>query len=170
MPFLTLLAPLLMKVIGGLFPDPVQAADAKLQIQQALNQAAAQVLDAQAKQLESQASVVRTEIGVGANGWQKNWRPALMYLFMIIIGNNFILFPIVHAFFPEFVMMGVPEHMWTLIDICVGGYVGGRSLEKIATTAFDNKKFVAALQTKMGKLSEKQLAAVNSALDEAEVK
>jgi hypothetical protein len=156
-----------MKLIEGLLPDPTAQANAKIQLQQVLNQASAQQLAAETEKLNNQASVVKAEVG-GQSAAQRNWRPYLMYLFMIIIANNYIVFPFIHMFFPSAVLLPVPEHMWTLLDICVGGYVGGRSLEKIASVAFDNKKFFDAVRKKAGKLTQEQVDSLNDAIKAAE--
>jgi hypothetical protein len=163
MGFIAILAPLLLKLIQSLIPDPVAQANAKIQMQEVLNQAQAMQLDTQAKDMAAQADVVKAEIQ-GQSAMQRNWRPMLMYLFMFIIANNYILFPILHAVFPAIQMLVVPEQMWSLIDICVGGYVGGRSLEKIANTAFSDTKFFTVLKQKMGKLSQEQVDEINSSL------
>lgn len=167
MGLLVILLPLLSKVLENLFPDPAARAAAQLQMQEAINQATAMQLDAEAKATVAQAQVVTAEVS-GQSAMQRNWRPMLMYLFMVIILNNYILFPLLHAMFPSMVVLAVPEQMWSLIEICVGGYVGGRSLEKIATTAFDNTKFFNTLRQKMGSLSPAQVQAMNAAISAAE--
>ena len=168
MEFITLLAPLLAKVAESLFPDPVAAAAAKVQMQIALNTAAAQLQTAEAKETESQASIIRSE-AAGASWSERNWRPYLMFLFMFIIANNYIVFPILHLAFPSIILLQAPEQMWTLITICVGGYVGGQSLERIATTAFSNDKFYNTLKAKLGsKISQDEVNAINAALKAGE--
>lgn len=166
MGLIALLAPMLLKIIEQILPDPVAQAAAKLQIQQALNQALALQLDADAKTIASQATTVAAEIQ-GQSAMQRNWRPMLMFLFMAIIGNNYILYPFLHAFFPNFIMLPVPENMWSLLEICVGGYVGGRSLEKVATSVFNDGKFFDVFRKEAGPMSQAQVNAMNDALKAA---
>lgn len=78
---------------------------------------------------EGQASIIVQE---AKGGWlQRNWRPMLMCLFGIIIANNYIVHPYIALFWPgKSVMMEIPEAMWGLLKIGVGGYIVGRSTEK----------------------------------------
>ena len=66
-----------------------------------------------------------------------SWRPFTMILFALVITINiliipYVVIPILWMFsipVPEF--MVIPEQVWTLITIGLGGYVGGRSGEKM---------------------------------------
>jgi len=70
-------------------------------------------------------SVLNTEL---SGGWlQRNWRPILMMIAILIIANNYLFAP----YFPtNFIELELPAELWTLLQIGVGGYVGGRSIEK----------------------------------------
>ena len=65
------------------------------------------------------------------------WRPATMLLFALVIAINifiipYVLMPILWMLgypIPEF--MPIPDQVWTLITVGLGGYVGGRSGEKM---------------------------------------
>ena len=65
------------------------------------------------------------------------WRPFTMVLFALVIAVNiliipYVVIPILWMFgipVPEF--MEIPDQVWTLITIGLGGYVGGRSGEKM---------------------------------------
>ena len=65
------------------------------------------------------------------------WRPAMMYMFMFVIAIHIVIIP--YFIIPVLWMIGypipvfpeLPEHVWTLITIGLGGYVGGRSGEKM---------------------------------------
>jgi hypothetical protein len=57
-----------------------------------------------------------------------------MALFGAIIANNYIIHPYVSLFFEDAsVMLAIPPDMWSLLKIGIGGYVVGRSVEKIST-------------------------------------
>jgi hypothetical protein len=71
------------------------------------------------------ASVIETEMS--GNWLQRSWRPILMLSLVVIVINNYILFP----YFPEtLTMLDLPNELWNLLTIGVGGYVAGRSIEK----------------------------------------
>ena len=81
-----------------------------------------------AVQLEKEsAGVIKTEIQEG--GWLgRSWRPLLMLTFGAVIVYATIA-PALGA--PPVDMSGVPERMWVLMTVGVGGYVAGRTAEKI---------------------------------------
>ena len=66
-----------------------------------------------------------------------SWRPFTMILFALVIAINILIIPYVVVPLlwalgypvPEF--MPIPDQVWTLITIGLGGYVGGRSGEKM---------------------------------------
>ena len=60
------------------------------------------------------------------------WRPALMWICIIVIFNNYILAPFVNILFGTSLELSIPEPMWNLLTIGIGGYIAGRSGEKIA--------------------------------------
>jgi hypothetical protein len=66
----------------------------------------------------------------GESWLQRNWRPLLMLTCIAIIANNYVLYPYVKAIFGWGVALDLPESLWELLKIGVGGYVVGRSLEK----------------------------------------
>jgi len=83
------------------------------------------------KELEAQAKIIIAE---SQGSWmQRNWRPCLMFLFMGIIFNNYILQPYLQAIWPEVPTLPVPDQMWKLIIMGTGGYLGGRTGEKIVS-------------------------------------
>ncbi len=86
-------------------------------------------LDAMEKTVATQASIIVAE-AQGASWLQRNWRPGLMTLFGVIIFNNYILNPWISAMFDVEVMMEIPEQMWGLLKLGIGGYIIGRSAEK----------------------------------------
>ena len=84
-----------------------------------------------ARLTELQASVVVAELQSGA--WlAQNWRPITMLTFVFIIANNYILYPYLSLFWGKAPVLEIPPDMWGLLKIGLGGYVVGRSGEKIA--------------------------------------
>jgi len=48
-----------------------------------------------------------------------------------MIGNNFIIAPYLDAILGTSIMFDMPEQAWGLLSVGLGGYVVGRSGEKI---------------------------------------
>ncbi len=94
-------------------------------------------LETVAQQLNSKTQEFQTNVIIAeakGDSWlQRNWRPGLMALFGIIVANNFIIAPYVELIFgaEKMVMLPIPEHLWGLLKLGVGGYIVGRSGEKI---------------------------------------
>jgi hypothetical protein len=59
------------------------------------------------------------------------WRPITMLVFVAIIANNYILYPYMSLFWAEAPRLELPEHMWELLKIGIGGYICFRGGEKI---------------------------------------
>ena len=59
-----------------------------------------------------------------------NWRPLLMLTCIAIIANNYLLNPYLKLFFAAAPLLELPDALWELLKIGVGGYVVGRSVEK----------------------------------------
>lgn len=111
----------IMNVIDKLIPDPKQAADAKLKLLELQQQGAL-------SQIEAQSRVVVAE--AQSESWlARNWRPITMLTFVSIIANNYLFAPYMMAFGFKSVMLQLPEHLWYLMEIGLGGYIIGRSME-----------------------------------------
>ena len=117
------------KLIDGIFgtiDEVVEDKDAANKLKAVLK---TKVLDIVSQELNAAKEVILAEIN--SDSWlAKNWRPMLMCLFGVIIANNYILYPYLSLFFDKAPMMEIPENMWGLLKIGLGGYVVGRSLEK----------------------------------------
>ncbi len=83
------------------------------------------VLDYEAKLASEQGQTVRAEV-TGHSWMQRNWRPIVMLLFAYIIAHNYVLVPVLGLSGVD-----IPSDMWQLLKIGLGGYVIGRSAEKI---------------------------------------
>ncbi len=60
----------------------------------------------------------------------ESWRPVMMYIFMYIISQYYILNPIAEFFVPGLKLKDLPPEMWTLLTVAVGGYITSRGVEK----------------------------------------
>ncbi len=58
------------------------------------------------------------------------WRPIMMYLFMLIIGQYYLINPIIEFLWPMIKLKELPSEMWTLLTVAVGGYITSRGVEK----------------------------------------
>ena len=127
--------PILGAVLDGVFglidkgiEDKDEAARLKAQLSLALRQAD---LAEFSEQIKAQAEVVLAEAR-GESWLQRSWRPILMLCVVAIIANNYILFPYLSLIFPSrVVLLDLPERLWDLLMLGVGGYVVGRSGEKM---------------------------------------
>jgi len=82
------------------------------------------------KELESAANVIIAE--AQSDHWiVAAWRPILMLIFAGIVANNYILYPYLSLFWTEAPRLAVPDQLWSLLNIGVGGYIVGRSAEKV---------------------------------------
>ncbi len=90
--------------------------------------------DADARLAGAQASVVRAE---AAGNWlQRSWRPIFMWLCMGLLIWHAVGVPVLAAALgvPIGEVIGldhVPDGLWTLLVVGMGGYIGGRSVEKV---------------------------------------
>lgn len=73
------------------------------------------------------------KINDNEGSWLKNnWRPILMFVFIIIIFNNYVMAPWVDIFFkmdPNPFRVNIPHDVWDILKIGIGTYIAGRSLE-----------------------------------------
>jgi len=90
-----------------------------------------ELLNADMSKFKAAASIVESE--AKSQHWiTATWRPMLMYCLIIIVFNNYILMPYVKYFFGVEITLDIPQDLWTLLQIGLGGYVLGRSGESIA--------------------------------------
>lgn len=117
------LAPILGKVVGNLFPDPEAKAKAE---QEVLTQ-----LLAHQNQIESAAaSIIKTE--AASSHWlASNWRPLTMIVFVALIVARWFGWSAPNLQPDEYIKL------WDIVQLGLGGYVIGRSVEKIAPSITD---------------------------------
>ena len=78
---------------------------------------------------QAAADIVRTE-ALGHSWLQRNWRPLLMLTVVAIVANNYLLAPYAQALFGIGLALELPDRLWDLMTLGVGGYVAGRSVER----------------------------------------
>ena len=118
-------------MVTGLFKpaaeliDNVHTSTEEKQIQrnilvQLQNSVTEKLLEFQTKLLQAQTSIITAEAS-GQSWIQRNWRPITMFSFLLLVlCDSFGLLP--NPLAPE---------AWVLLQIGLGGYVAGRSGEKI---------------------------------------
>ncbi len=81
--------------------------------------------------MEAGRDVVLAE-AEGESWLQRNWRPLTILNAAAILFNNYVLVPRLKAFGIETVaVLTIPDGMWSLLTIGLGGYIVGRTVEKI---------------------------------------
>lgn len=107
----------LFNTIDKTIDNKAEAEKIKQSIQQ-------QLLSGQLKELEAQAQIITAE---AQGGWlQRNWRPLLMLVFAGLVVAHWFGFTAPNI--PE----SVQNSLLNIVLVGVGGYVVGRSGEKIA--------------------------------------
>jgi hypothetical protein len=87
-------------------------------------------LDYEARLTEAKSRVVLAE-SAGESWLQRNWRPLLMLIIAAIVANNYLLAPYLSAMFDAGLELALPDRLWDLMTLGVGGYIAGRSIEKV---------------------------------------
>ena len=106
-------------ITGKAIQDPNKRAELLMKLQEA-EQATQQL---QAKVVEAEAE---------SPHWITSaWRPITMLVFVAIIANNYILVPYMQAFGLHVPTLVLNNQMWDLLKIGIGGYIVGRSAEKV---------------------------------------
>lgn len=114
---ITSVSTLVTGILNRVLPDPTEKQKAELEeFQLSLNAAL--------QSLQGQFAVIIAE-AKGEGFLQRNWRPFTMLIFVGLVVSYFFGFQGVN-FGPE-----DAAHLWSLIELGLGGYVIGRSAEKI---------------------------------------
>lgn len=118
-------------VLGPLFGIIDKSVEDKDKANELKHNLKTQFLENMGRELQAQRDVIVAE-AQGESWLQRNWRPVIMLMFGSIIANNFIVVPYASLFGIEATFLEVPVDLWELIKIGLGGYVVGRSAEKVA--------------------------------------
>lgn len=120
------------KVLGRFFEDKDKAAQAAQELRLAM---LAQEQTAQQVARDVVVAEAKSEHWVTSA-----WRPIVMLMFAVMIGNNYIIAPYLDAILGTSIMFDLPDQAWSLLSIGLGGYVVGRSVEKSVREYSRNKK------------------------------
>jgi hypothetical protein len=106
-----------LDIVDDVVEDKDEANKLKFQIQK-------QLLESKSTELEAQAKIVLAE---AQGSWlQRNWRPMLMVTFAGLVVAHW--FGLTASNIPE----SVQNSLLNIVMVGVGGYVAGRSAEKVA--------------------------------------
>lgn len=117
----------IIEPVTGLVSEYIEDADKRAEFETKLRLA---LMQQESSFIEASRDIVVAE-AQGESWLQRNWRPVTMLSFVAIIVNNYILVPWLLALGVETVaVLEIPEGMWGLLTVGLGGYVVGRTLEK----------------------------------------
>jgi len=112
------LAPIVGQIVGSLFPDPTEKAKAEAE-------AMRQLLAHQGEIEAAAAKIIQTE--AASTHWlAANWRPLTMITFTALIVARWMGWVAPNLSEAEYLKL------WSIIEFGLGGYVVGRSVEKIS--------------------------------------
>lgn len=117
---LSVLSPILGDVVKNLFPDPADETK-RIELQNQLTMALVQ----QASAIETAAAGIVTAEVQGQSWLQRNWRPLAMLVFTALIVARWLGFAAPNLSESEYLKL------WDIVQLGLGGYVIGRSAEKI---------------------------------------
>lgn len=119
----------MVKDVGGIVDNLTTSDNEKSTAKNELSKIITGALD---KVIQYQSNIIIAEIGKGS--WlTSNWRPIIMLMFGWIIFYYYFISPVFG--FPG---IALPDEFWGLLKIGLGGYVVGRSVEKVADTVTKN--------------------------------
>lgn len=125
MGILQILLPGLMSVLNKILPDPAAKAQAQLELAKLAASQEAGELDAQLQTFLAGAGIVKAE-AQSANWLTSAWRPITMLTFVALIVARVFGLTSDHITEAEYMQL------WELVKLGLGGYVVGRSVEKVA--------------------------------------
>lgn len=124
-----------VKAIAGIVDSVTTTDDERLEKQVELDSLSNDLrvnlakLEAEFAEVQSRVIIAETQ----SQSWlARNWRPITMMTFVVIIFHNYIISPM----FSMPLTPIVPD-MWALLKLGIGGYIGGRTVEKIAPKIVD---------------------------------
>lgn len=119
--FLTSALDPIVRLIDDVHTSEEEKLNIKTELTKLQNSVTAQLLNYEGQLLASQAQIITAE--AQGQGWlQRSWRPITMLTFLVlVVCDSFGL-----------LAFRLADQAWQLLQIGLGGYVVGRSAEKIA--------------------------------------
>lgn len=128
------LIPAIGAILNKIIPDPNEAKRIEAELMK-------EMLSTDSEFFKAAGSIITAE-AKGESWMQRNWRPITMLTFVFIIANNYIFVPYFTwltdiAFAKGWIetaivipALDVPEGLWGLLQIGIGGYIASRGVEK----------------------------------------
>lgn len=113
---LTALLPGITSLISKAVPDKDKAADINAAITM-------QILSGQSAELQGAIDIILAE-AKGESWLQRNWRPLMMLWFGALLGLYWF------GILPPNLTQGTLDNLFNLLQLGIGGYIGGRTVEK----------------------------------------
>lgn len=125
---------LIKRIVGPLFGVIDKAVVDKDLAKQLKHDIEIQLSEAMDKELEAKRDIIVAESG-GESWLQRNWRPITMMSFLVL------LFVYWFGFAPDYIIANptVVDSVFDLLKIGIGGYIVGRSAEKVSKDYLQNK-------------------------------
>ncbi|WP_027179963.1 holin family protein [Maridesulfovibrio bastinii] len=118
-------------IIDKIWPDAGEREKARLRLMELHNKG-------ELAEIENRVKVIAAEMN--GNWLQRSWRPILMLTIIAIVANNYLFYPYISLFWTDAPKLELPERLWSLMQLGLGGYVFGRSAEKVAAKWGKNVK------------------------------
>ena len=116
-------------LIDNLHTSDEERETLRVQFQGLQNQITSQVIALESQLLKSKSEIITAE-ATGQSFLQRNWRPITMLTFLVLV--------VCDSF--GWLAFRLADQAWTLLQIGLGGYVVGRSMEKIVPKVADTMK------------------------------
>lgn len=116
----------LFSVIDKAVTDKDEANRLKSEIQ-------SQLIDSKDSVVKAQMQIILAE-AQGESWLQRNWRPILMLTIVAIVANNYLIAPYLSAMFGVGLTLPLPDALWNLMTLGVGGYIAGQTAERGIST------------------------------------
>ena len=114
-----------LKVLDRVLPDPAQKAAAQLELLKLQQAGEFRVLEADLQMALARSDIIKTE--AASSHWlASNWRPILMLTFGGLIVARWFGWAAPNLSQDEYLKL------WDIVEFGLGGYVIGRSVEKVA--------------------------------------
>ena len=119
---LNLFAPTISKVLEKVIPDTGKRDEIEREIKLALLE--------QGSEFNKQAGDIILAEAKSEHWLTANWRPLLMIVIVFIVAWNYALAGVMTAIGYPIETIPLPDPLWNLLTVGVGGYTIGRSAEK----------------------------------------
>lgn len=119
----------ILKIVRGVFPIIDKAVVDKDKARELKHELEMYALNLTEQELKAATQIIMAEAG-GESWLQRNWRPITMLWFVGLVGAYWL------GLAPDYLVNNpdVVEKLFGIVQVGIGGYVVGRSAEKITAT------------------------------------